>query len=220
MKRNATLFLAAGALLMLAGASLQAQPVYRIVGPDGRVTYSDQPPPPSAAAKATSTTGGAPAGAAGGNAALPFELRQVASRYPVTLYTGDNCGPCGAGRTLLSSRGVPFTERTVNTPDDTAALQRLSGDNSLPFVTIGGQQIKGFSDTEWAQFLDAAGYPQTSQLPAGYRNPPAAPLVAAQKQAPKPAVTEAAADGARGTAAPRPAAPPPSNAGNPAGIKF
>lgn len=194
--------------LGLALTGLQAQPVYRSVGPDGRVTFSDKPPP---AAKAV-----APAAAAegGGAAALPYELRQVASRYPVTLYTGDNCTPCGSGRAYLTGRGVPFSEKTVTTPDDQEALQRLSGGNGLPLLTIGAQQLKGFSDAEWGQFLDAAGYPKTSQLPRGYRAPAATPLVTLQRPAEAAAAPEAAAS------APARAAPATQAPANPAGIRF
>ena len=120
---------------------------------------------------------------------------------------------------MLSSRGVPFTERTVNTAQDADALQRLSGDNTLPFLTIGAQQLKGYSDTEWNQFLDAAGYPRTSQLPASYRNPPAAPLVAVQKPAPATSAMGNAAQEPSGVPAPRPA-PDRSGVDNPAGIRF
>lgn len=198
--------IAAAALL----ASLQApaQTVYRIVGADGRVTFSDKPPAASDKATATSA-GGKPVNA--GGSALPFELRQVASKYPVTLYTSSNCEPCGSGRALLSSRGIPFTEKTVNTSEDADALQRISGSSSLPFLTIGGQQIKGYSDSEWTQFLSAAGYPQTPLLPASYRNPAATPLVVVQKPAP------AAETRSQPT---EPTRPPVDNTANPAGIKF
>lgn len=214
---NLTAFGLLATVLTFGSMNLYAQPVYRIVGPDGRVTFSDKPPP-AAAGKATALDAGASSPAASGPA-LPFELKQVASKYPVTLYTGANCGPCGSGRAMLSSRGVPFTERTVNTAQDTDALQRLSGDNSLPLLTIGGQQLKGYSDTEWNQFLDAAGYPKTSQLPASYRNPPAAPLVAAQKHAPATPATGNAAQQPPAAPAPRPA-PDRSAVDNPAGIRF
>lgn len=202
--------LAASALLPFAGA--QAQTIYRIVGADGKVTFSDKPPASADQGKIAGTGVGA-AGAAG-NTALPFELRQVASKYPVTLYTSTDCAPCGSGRALLSSRGVPFNERTVATNEDVAALQRLSGgESSLPFLTIGGQRIKGYSDSEWTQYLDAAGYPKTSLLPAGYKNAPAAPLVSLQKPvAPKAEEKpQAPVD-----VAPAPG-PTPSN---PAGISF
>jgi glutaredoxin len=202
------------ALALLATAAM-AQGVYRIVGPDGRVTYSDQPPPSGATVR---QAGGGSATASPGGAPLPFELRQVANRFPVTLYTSSDCAPCNSGRNLLNARGVPYVERTVNTFEDTEALKRISGESSLPFLTIGGQQIKGYSDTEWTQFLDAAGYPKQSQLPANYRRPASTPLVAVKPVETAPANNNAARPRpAQPVEAPVPVAPAPSN---PAGIRF
>jgi glutaredoxin len=200
--------------LFIAGLSLaavgQAQTVYRIVGADGRVTFSDKPPVTAEKGKVAATT---LAGSSGASVAgLPFELRQVVGKYPVTLYTAKECSPCNSARTLLSSRGIPFAERTVSTSEDFDALKRLVGDNSVPVLSIGAQRLKGFSDVEWTQYLDAAGYPPTSMLPASYRQAPASPLVAlaeppaAEKPAAKP-VDEPRA----------PSGPGPSN---PAGIQF
>jgi glutaredoxin len=222
LKLGARRFLFSGATLaVFAVAALsvtasQAQ-VYRIVGPDGKVTFSDQPPPAGNSGKAGAANASASSGSA--SSSLPYELRQVSSKYPVTLYTGENCSPCGAGRSMLTSRGIPFVEKTVTTNEDTQALQRLSGDTTLPFVTIGSQQIKGFSDSEWTQFLDAAGYPSSSALPSGYRRPAATPLVAVSAA---PAATAQAGNRAAPAAA-APAVPqptPPVTRENPAGIKF
>jgi glutaredoxin len=192
-------------------SQLQAQQMYRIVGADGRVTFSDQPPPASSNAKVTPGRAGNFSESAAG-AALPFELRNVAQRFPVTLYTTANCGGCDSGRSLLRSRGVPFTERTIGSDEDQQALNRLTGQTGLPVATVGGQQLKGFSDTEWTQFLDAAGYPKTSQLPASYREPAPAPLVARAAPAPAPTAAPTAPAPAPVRAAPAPA--------NPAGIRF
>ena len=204
------------ALMGLVAATAGAQQVYRIVGPDGKVTFSDQPPPqPSARAAAAPTVplpGGAAAASSDGG--LPYTLRQVVQRFPVTIYTSADCGPCSSGRALLAGRGVPFTEKTVTTNEDIKALERISGSSTLPFATIGGQQLKGFSSTEWTQFLDAAGYPKTSQLPSGFKQASASPLVAVQE----------AARAAPAAAPAAPALPPPPAAApagdNPAGIKF
>jgi glutaredoxin len=226
MKNIPVNLLAAGLLLIVSAGAVQAQTLYRNVGPDGRVTFSDVPPPAGAATAAGVGSGAAPASA---GVALPYDLQQVVNRYPVTLYTGDACGPCGSGRILLTARGIPFTERTVTTPEDAAALQRMSGDTSLPFITIGGQQIKGYADTEWTQFLDAAGYPKTSQLPPGYRASAPTPFVAVQR--PVSAAPGAAAATTGGTSGestgetfntrPRPAATPtPVPNTNPANIRF
>jgi glutaredoxin len=222
MKSNAVNFLTLHALIFVANSMLaplaQAQQVYRIVGPDGKVTFSDQPPPAASTAKVSTANGSPVAGVTA--ASLPFELKQVASKYPVTLYSGDNCVPCGAGRSLLTSRGIPFTERTVTTAEDAQALQRLSGDSSLPFMTIGSQQLKGFSDAEWTQFLNAAGYPTSSVLPSSYRGPAPTALVsiAAASAAAKPSA------GSTGTSNANPAAArpvrPPAQPDNPSGIRF
>lgn len=167
------------ALCLLPIAS-QAQ-VYRIVGSDGKVTFSDKPPAESSPQQGLGNIGNAPSGTSPG---LPFELKQVASKYPVTLYVGNECSPCGSARALLTARGIPFAEKTVNSNDDLQALQRISGESSLPFLTIGGQQLKGFSDAEWTQYLNAAGYPPSSALPAGYRPAAPTPLVATKVIAP------------------------------------
>jgi glutaredoxin len=209
---------ATGALLATAA---QAQQVHRIVGPDGKVTFSDRAPEDK---KAQSTVLSTASGGGASNPALPSELRQVASRFPVTLYTGDSCSPCQQARQLLVQRGVPFTERSVNTNDDIDALRRLSGESALPFGTIGRQQLKGFSDAEWTQYLDAAGYPAQSRLPKGYTQPAATPLAPAKAPAASaPDAPQEAASAPTGRLR-RQAPPPPPPGGptpsNPAGIRF
>lgn len=223
MKSNTLLFSVPKALLTMAVIAgslatplLHAQQVYRIVGPDGKVTFSDRPPPVSASNVKTSeadTSGAGSAVAAG----LPYELRQVALKYPVVLYTAESCAPCGAGRSMLTNRGIPFSEKTVSTAADSEALQRMSGETSLPFLTIGSQQLKGFSEAEWTQFLDAAAYPKSSKLPPSYRPPATGPLVAiASATAAAPATT---ATGKKAAPAVLPVQPAPSST-NPAGIRF
>lgn len=205
-----------GLALVLVAAGAMAQPIYRQVDKNGKVTFSDRAPSASTEPAPAGQPGSAPPSTAN-TSGLPYELRLVSQRYPVTLYSGDECGPCGAARTLLTTRGVPFEERTVKSNADVEALQRLSNQNALPLLTIGSQQLKGFSDVEWSQYLDAAGYPKSNSLPAGYRNGPVRPLVA-QQATPAPRAAEAPAPAAQ------PVAPPPASSeptpSNPAGIKF
>ncbi len=205
-----------GLALVLVAAGAMAQPIYRQVDKNGKVTFSDRAPSASTESAPAGQPGSSPPSTAN-TAGLPYELRLVSQRYPVTLYSGDECGPCGAARTLLTTRGIPFEERTVKSNADVEALQRLSNQNALPLLTIGSQQLKGFSDVEWSQYLDAAGYPKSNSLPAGYRNGPVRPLVA-QQATPAPRAAEAPAPAAQ------PVAPPPASSeptpSNPAGIKF
>ncbi|MCH2241500.1 MAG: glutaredoxin family protein, partial [Aquabacterium sp.] len=152
------------AALLAAGALAPTAPawaLYKVVGPDGKVTYTDRPPADAQAR----TEAVSPSGSVVGGTVLPFAIRQVVQRFPVTLYTGNNCQPCDAGRALLMTRGVPFIERTVNTPEDVQALRRAEQTDGLPLLRVGGQQIPGFAASEWNSYLDAAGYPRQSVLP-------------------------------------------------------
>ena len=208
------------ALISLAAATLLspqagAQQVFRIVGPDGRVTFSDLPPSDPKARLAPVVALPSGGGAA---SSLPFELQQVNAKYPVTLYTSNNCGACGSGRAYLNSRGIPFSEKTISTAEDSDALKRLIGETVVPVLTIGGQQVRGYSDSEWGQFLDAAGYPARSVLPASWRNPPPSPMVAVQR--PAPAAPAAGVPEARRPADNPQTSAPADPADNPAGIKF
>jgi len=188
---------------------------YKYVGPDGRVTYSDLPPPSGARVIEEKKLG-----ANGPAVVLPFALQTATSKYPVTIYTGDKCPPCEEGRTYLRSRGIPFTEKTVTSPDDIAMFKQQSPDGTAPVLSVGSRRATGFAQTTWASLLDDAGYPQTSVLPANYQNPVPTAL-SPTTQAASAAV--GAQDNARRAGAPtaapaRPAAPP-ADSGTP-GFRF
>ena len=149
-------------------ADLHAQQVYKSVDKNGRVTYSEAPPSPGSGDKLT--------GESAANPSLPYSLQQIVSRYPVTLYSAENCAPCISARLMLTQRGVPFTERTIASNEDIEAYKRINGGTSLPLGTIASQQLKGYEESEWTKYLDAAGYPKSSILPRNYRYPEATSL--------------------------------------------
>jgi glutaredoxin len=182
------------AFVLLAAAAVPAWAQYKIVAPDGSVTYTDRPPAGATTGKVTSASN-APLPVAG-TGSLPPEVRQPASRFPVVLYATMPCVPCDQSRQWLRQRGVPFNEYSVNKPNDITTLKGKFGDTQLPVVTIGGQVIKGFSAAELQSYADAAGYPKENRLGA-YTWPSATPL------APPARVVTAPAP------APAPAAPPP-----------
>lgn len=238
---------ALGAALVLLAASpwaVQAQNIYRTVGADGRVTFSDrlsttpaaQPsaeragkpgsPAPASDSSATATDSPAPAQATDSMASadLPYTLRQAHSKYPVTLYATGDCPPCDDARRMLVQRGVPYTERSVISDADRKALQALSGQEQLPFATIGQQHLVGWEADSWQRYLDLAGYPSRSAMPRAWKpsaatalapQPPQTPSASAA--APPPPATPPNHTAASG---PRPASAPKANPANPAGITF
>jgi glutaredoxin len=192
-------------------AALPCQAQYKVIGADGKVTYTDRAPTGSDG-KVTSINSRAAANG-GGDVSFPLELRQAISRYPVTLYTATGaCDPCETARQTLRQRGIPFNEKQVQSPEDSEALERLSGGRDVPTLSIGAQTLRGFAPEVWGSYLDAAGYPRDSRLPANYQYPAATSItnrLAANASSPDSAASQArAAD----TTAP----PPPS----PSGIKF
>ena len=196
------LLTAVTAALLFAAPSAHA--LFKIVGPDGRVTYTDRVP--SASEGRVMPVDGMTGRAS--DPALPFALRQVATRFPVTLYTASNCGEaCALGRSLLAKRGVPYTERTAETDEEREAWVRLVGGLEAPVLKVGEQMLRGYAPVAWDETLDVAGYPRQSLLPANYQAPPAMPMIARQPPPQRPA--------------PRPTTAPAVDPGsNPSGIRF
>jgi glutaredoxin len=145
--------------------------LYKWVGSDGKVTYSDTPPPAGAKQLGTkasnSDSGGVP---------LPEDLAAAVGKNPVTLYTGGaSCTPCNDGRTLLKQLGIPFSEKTVISNEDVEKLKKISGESQLPLLMINNSKFLGFNSANWRVALSSAGYPETNKLPKNYRYPAAEP---------------------------------------------
>lgn len=190
---------------VLAGLALPAAALYKVVGPDGRITYTDRPPSDSSA-RVTSFNRDGLNEVPAPQDTLPQELRLAATRFPVTLYSAADCPPCDAARQLLVQRGVPFSEKLIISDDDATAMERALGARTVPSLTIGSQALRGLSQADWTAYLDAAGYPRESKLPGTWQAPAAAPLVARRSAAPASAPRAAASAPARN--APAPAAIP------------
>lgn len=155
-------------IALLTGSAAASAQMYKWVGPDGKVTYSDAPPP--ASVKSVETKSGNAAGVNTAN--LPFELAEAVKNHPVTLYTGEKCTPCDAGRSLLKARGIPFAEKTVSSNADIERLHQ-AGSDTLPLLMIGRTKQNGFEQSAWNACLTAAGYPESNKLPKTYRYPQA-----------------------------------------------
>ncbi|MBA3623916.1 MAG: glutaredoxin family protein [Methylibium sp.] len=202
-RRPAAALFALSALMV----STAPQAQYKVVEPDGRVTYTDRP---SLSGPARVAPLSLPVDVAESGEALPAALQQPAARFPVTLYTMSTCAPCDNGRNYLRRRGIPFAEKTVTTLADSKAFQSLNLGTEVPVLRIGQQVLRNFSETTWANDLDLAGYPATSRLPNGYRGWEPTPLAMAPPPGP-PAVVRAPET---------PAALPPALEAVPNGIRF
>ncbi|MGL4573707.1 MAG: glutaredoxin family protein [Burkholderiaceae bacterium] len=182
-----------GLALALLLACTAAVGQYKVVGPDGKVTYTDQPPTDGKSKVQPFRAGGS---ANDPDVVLPFATAQAARNFPVTLYTQEGCGPCDTGRTLLRARGIPFEEKTISSQADLDAFKAINRDGQLPLLTVGREQLAGYEAGRWNSALSTAGYPANTTLPNGY-TPKKSALVsapataAAAAPAPSPATTAA-----------------------------
>lgn len=159
-------------LFLFCIGSAHAQ-MYRWVDASGRVTFSDQPPPASVKSpqKKALSSEEHPGGG------LNYALSAAAANFPVVLYASDDCPPCDDGRSLLKQRGIPFAEKRLASKEDLERMKQETGGSRLPMLKIGRDSQTGYEAGAWHAALTAAGYPETSQLPANYRHADPAPLV-------------------------------------------
>jgi glutaredoxin len=160
-------------LLAIAGA---ADAQYRWRDASGQVNYGDIPSPDSSDVQRVDSR--APVARADSSTTLPFELRRATAHFPAVLYTSSECAPCDSARSFLRERGVPYSERTVEAPEDVEILRRLTGADKVPVLTLGRERFAGFNSAAWSRGLDLAGYPAQSRLPPGYTAEPPQPLIA------------------------------------------
>lgn len=178
--KPSTIAVAALAAALLAAFAAQAQTsVYRWVDKDGKVHFSDTPPAEDAKDLKQKQMGGGGAD----DSQLPYATQMAMRRNPVTFYSGNACGDlCDSARNLLSSRGIPFSERNAEAnPADGEALRKLVGELRVPVLVIGQNTLKGYEESTWQSALDSAGYPRTRLpgQPSGRTvSPPPAPSAA------------------------------------------
>lgn len=193
IRRRAAPLAAALALGLSLCAVPAAAQIYKWVDGHGVTHYSDAPPPPGAPAN---TRVEIKSFASGPQAELPPQLAEAMRYRPVTLYSTSPCDVCDQARAMLRARGIPYTEKTVNTVEDHAALKQAGSNGQLPLLLVGRRKQIGYEQNSWDVLLSDAGYPVDNVLPPDYRQP--APVPAAPPA--QPGAGEQAAAAARAAA--------------------
>jgi len=141
--------------LLLAGPAALAETYKWSEG--GKTVISDTPPP----GKAKSVSKAGVTADTGDN--LPFAVKKAMDAFPVTLYSSADCiNECKQARDLLNGRGVPFTEKMVQSQAEIDELKQLVGEAMVPSLKVGNQRFKGFDAAGYGNLLDLAGYPKTA----------------------------------------------------------
>ena len=154
MKKIAAIVVMLGLISPVAMADL-----YKWVGKDGKITYSDTPPPEDAKKVERKRLNDRVTEGDG----LTFAAKNAMKKYPVSMFSTDCGDPCNNGKALLAKRGVPYT---LKNPEKNLAdgqeLKKLVGALEVPALQVGKDKgIKGFNEAAWNAALDAAGYPSS-----------------------------------------------------------
>lgn len=145
-------------LLLLLGISGIAEPVaqslYKSVGRDGRIVYSDRPPTDGRIEK-TMTFENLPSSTLPASTAANVEqLRRsgvssssdlVAPSNAVVLYSAAWCGYCKKAKAYLAGKGIAYQEIDIDTTDGRAAFAKVSAGRGIPLLLADGQRVQGFS---------------------------------------------------------------------------
>jgi glutaredoxin len=149
-------------LLMAAcvAVSSYAATVYKTIGPDGKVVYTDQPPAEGKAASSTAALNikDEPASPLP-EAVLKYQeqlkrsankraqepaARATVSATPV-LFSADWCGYCRRAKSYLQQRGIAFQEQDIDTESGMRAFVAAGGGRGVPMLVVNGGVIRGFS---------------------------------------------------------------------------
>jgi len=147
------------ALLGIAATAHAAQ-FYEWVDEKGVKQYTQQPPPANVKQVQQRRLGTNVIETSGPT----FSLQQAVKNFPVTLYVTD-CGEvCKTARAHLAKRGIPFTEKNPQKPEEMDTFKKLTGGGmEVPLLVVGQlKTLKGYLASDWDAALDQAGYPSAA----------------------------------------------------------
>jgi glutaredoxin len=145
-----------------------AQTLYKSIGSDGRVVYSDKPPIEGKLAKTLKAEDLPNTALPAGYEAELQRMRQSlnlngtktanaapaasASASPV-LFTAVWCGYCKQAKAYLASKGVQYESIDIDTPSGKSAFAATGGSGGIPLMVAGGKQLRGFSAQAYDKFF-------------------------------------------------------------------
>ena len=144
--------------------ALHAETLYKVVGTDGKITYTDQPP---ADRKSTTTLRFAdapstplPESVLKYQAALQKSMqgrlaaaKKIDAIGSVTLFSATWCGYCTQAKAYMQAKSIGYREVDIDTPDGGRAYLEAGGARGVPLLMADGRRIQGFSAGAYDNFF-------------------------------------------------------------------
>jgi glutaredoxin len=145
--------------------SVSADTVYKAVGPDGEITYTDKPPTDRTRAN-TLEFRNLP------SSPLPAEVlrfreqleksaegRINAARAPragdIALFTASWCGHCKRAKAHLAAAQITYVEYDIENVDGMRAFIGAGGSGGVPLLVAGDKRVQGYSAAAYERLAAA-----------------------------------------------------------------
>jgi glutaredoxin len=137
-----------------------ADTLYKSVGPDGKIIYSDKPPASGNVQKTLSFKHLPSTQIPASTSARLAQLRnnKTASNPKinagkVTLYTASWCGYCKQAKAYLASQKIDYREIDVESEDGMVEFSQ-AGSGGVPLLVAGKESVRGFSSEAYDAILN------------------------------------------------------------------
>ena len=153
-------------IILIAAATVHAEALYKVIGADGRVTYTDRPPADGKSTTvlqfADAPTSKLPESVLKYQAELAkgmqnrlAQAKKLDTGGPATLFSASWCGYCTQAKAYLRNKGIVFRELDIDTPDGGRAYFEAGGQRGVPLILADGKRLSGFSSGAYDHFFAA-----------------------------------------------------------------
>jgi glutaredoxin len=126
--------------------------VYKLIGPDGKVTYTDSHSEGGNSTKVEVVKIDSYAG--------PAEVSSVgdlAASRKVTIFTTEWCGVCRKAKSYMAGHGIAYDELDIEKSQFARTEFDQLGGRAVPVILIGKEKMTGFSPAKFEAMLIDAG---------------------------------------------------------------
>ena len=153
--------------LILTSLLAQAGTVYKSIGPDGKVVYSDHPPADNSKVEKTLNIRNFPTTELPASVLKYREemLKSMKSRTAeagkpadantAVLFMAPWCGYCKKAKIYLAEKRIPYKEHDIDTQAGMQAMVLAGLSGGIPILLKGQEKIQGFSRDGYDSFFSA-----------------------------------------------------------------
>lgn len=146
-------------------AAAHAETLYKVIGPDGKITYTDRPPEDGKSKATTMQIQSAPSTPLP-DSVLKYQAelqksmqnrlaaaKEMGSMGTPVLFSAAWCGYCTKAKSYLAAKKIGYREVDIDTEDGAKAYFEAGGKKGIPLLVAGSKRQQGFSEASYDSFF-------------------------------------------------------------------